>query len=245
MTIIIAALVGILIVVLAIVFIVVLGDGTGDESTAEVTGYPTLEALAPTATHLAELPPPVIEILPTHTPIPPSPTPMPSPTHTPLPTDIPAPTATNTPVPVIILPTNTPIPLPTDTPAPTSPPQQTYGLVATHWALQDRSVYAVNQPVWFEWVLDNTLGVPVDYGGLGAMPRKDGADRPDLVKISWGGSPGDQIPANGLSADDHILLPEAGNYTLRLVICFDAYETCASGGGTWTTLSHEIPFSIG
>ena len=51
------------------------------------------------------------------------------------------------------------------------------------------------------------------------------------------------IPAGGLSWDDHINLPEAGNYTLRLVICFDG-AACQQQKGTWHTLSPEIPVTI-
>ena len=73
------------------------------------------------------------------------------------------------------------------------------------------------------------------------MVRRDGNDV--QFKNSWGGN-NDAIPANGLSADDNLTIGTPGNYTIRLVICFDDHNTCVNGGGTFHTLSQEIPFSI-
>jgi hypothetical protein len=143
---------------------------------------------------------------------------------------------------VVIVPTNTPVP-PTNTPAPTSPPANTRGLTATNFGLQPRSVYAVNQLVWFEFTIVNAAGGPVPFGALGVMPKKDGTDRLDWYQHSWGGND-DSIPVNGLSWEDNIRLPEAGAYTLRLVICFEGTSACRNGGGTWVTLSQEIAINI-
>ncbi|MCZ7670659.1 MAG: hypothetical protein M5U34_27665 [Chloroflexi bacterium] len=75
------------------------------------------------------------------------------------------------------------------------------------------------------------------------MPRKDGQDRWDFFKKSWGGN-NDKIGPNGLRSEDNMYISEPGNYTLRLVICFDEYTTCRAGGGTHHTLSQEIPITL-
>jgi hypothetical protein len=54
----------------------------------------------------------------------------------------------------------------------------------------------------------------------------------------------DVIKPSGLNWEDNIKIPEPGNYTLRLVICFDDYATCRAGGGTQYTLSPEIPITL-
>lgn len=195
-----------------------------------------------------EMPPPDIEEMPTDTPpptTPPTDTPVPTATAIPA-TDTPVPTATNPPPPVIV-PTNPPPPPPTNTPPPpppTQPPQDTFGISATNFALQDRSNFTVGGEIWFEFTLANANSGPVEYGAIGVMPKKDGADRPDMYQHSYGGSPGDAVPANGFSHEDRIILNEGGNYTLRLVICFETYSACLSGGGAWISLSPEIGVTI-
>lgn len=159
------------------------------------------------------------------------------PTDTPVPTAIP-PTAK----PVVIQPTAVP---PTAAPAPpTAVPAPTgiNGLTGAHFAIQSRADLTVNGDVWFEFRVANATGGDVPFDALGVMPKKDGTDRPQWYQHSWGGN-NDVIPAGGLSWDDHINLPEAGNYTLRLVICFDG-AACQQQKGTWHTLSPEIPVTI-
>ena len=159
------------------------------------------------------------------------------PTDTPVPTAIP-PTAK----PVVVQPTAippTPVPAPpTAVPAPTG----INGLTGAHFAIQSRADLTVNGDVWFEFRVANATGGDVPFAALGVMPKKDGTDRPQWYQHSWGGN-NDVIPAGGLSWDDHINLPEAGNYTLRLVICFDG-AACQQQKGTWHTLSPEIPVTI-
>lgn len=251
LTIVLTGLAGFLILVLLVAFVILLQDVTGGSSTETVqnTSTPTIETVAVEPTETAastELPAPIVEILATNTPLPTdTPTDTPEPTATPEATETPEPTATNTPVPappVVVVPTNTPVP-PTATPAPTAVPVDTHGLVGAHFALQPRSNYTVNGEVWYEFTVQNTSGGPVPYQGLGALPRKDGVDRGDWFKLSWGGN-NDAIPPGGLSADDWIKLPESGNYTLRLAICFDALSACKSGSSPWVTLSQEIPVTI-
>lgn len=195
--------------------------------------------------------PPVNTLAPaTFTPLPTNP-----PTETPIPTDTPVPTdvPTNTPVPFI--PTNTPVPfIPTNTPAPTAvPPTNTpsgpqagnqRGLVASHFVLQDwRTNPVVNGEIWYEWTVSNTSGAGVPYSTIGIMPRKDGTDRVQWYQNNWGGN-NDVMPPEGLSWPSWMSLPEAGNYTLRVVVCFDGFQTCLSGNGTFHTLSNEIPINI-
>ncbi|MBK8989399.1 MAG: hypothetical protein IPM39_25620 [Chloroflexi bacterium] len=193
------------------------------------TTQSTLVALPPSAT-----PPPTVT--PTETPVV---------TDTPVPTDTPPPTATNVPPPVVIVPTNTPVP-PANTPVPTpSGPQPgtVNGVSASHFALQNRAQLWVNGDIWFEFTVNNSGNNSVPYGALGVMPRRNGADMLPWFQRSWGGNDDALNPGN-LSWDDRIRIPEAGSYTLRLVICFEAGATCMSGGGTFHTLSQEIAVTL-
>jgi hypothetical protein len=131
------------------------------------------------------LPPPMIVEV-TSSPIPvtntPAPTSTPDVTATPEETAVP-PTETLPPPP----PANTPQPAPptappppaTDTPVPPTapPPLGANGLVASHFALQERSDFTAGQSVWFEFVVSNSTGGEVPYNALGVMPKKDGNDR--------------------------------------------------------------------
>ena len=238
-----------LIVLLAVVagfiykdFIANSSDGELAEATATVETIAEATALMATATPVSEV---AVEIM-TLTPIPTAVfTETPIPTDTPVPTETPLPTATNTPVPAIIYPTATPVP-PTATIVPTpSGPQAgaPNGIRATHYALQARSNISVNGKIWFEFVIVNDSGGEVPYSALGTMPRKNGVDRLEWYQNSWGGND-DVMPLGGLSAEDHIEIPEAGDYTLRLVICFESKDVCRSGHGTFHTLSQEIPITL-
>ncbi len=197
------------------------------------------------------LPPPIV-IVATHTPDPA--------TATPTPTDTPEPTAVQ-PTATAVPPTNTPPPpLPTNPPAPVVPtatavpptappppppadPVGANGLVAANFELQDRSKFETNQPIWFEFTVANSTGGDVSYNALGVMPRKDGVDRPEWYQQTYGGRDS-KISAGGFSWEDNIKLPETGSYTLRLVICFDGFDTCLQHRGTWHSLSQEIPITI-
>ena len=252
LTIIVVALAGLMILLLAVVFILVLRDTMSTGAETNPTLAPTLDAQATAVIESTELPPPVAEVPATFTPLPtstptntPEATATPVATNTPLPTNtLPPPTPTNTPVPVI-LPTSTPVPAqPTNTPVPQPPqPPSARGLTATNFSLQPRSNYSVGGQIWFDFTIVNTSGGEVPYNRLGVMPRKGGADRGDWFQQSYGG-PNATIKTGGLTHEDNIKLPEAGNYTLRLMICFDGWEACNSGGGTWVTLSQEIPVTI-
>ena len=88
----------------------------------------------------------------------------------------------------------------------------------------------------------NSTSGDVAFDALGVMPKKDGVDRKEWYQHSYGGN-NDIIPRSGLTWDDHINLPEAGNYTLRMVVCFDG-PACLAQTGTWHTLSPEIAVTI-
>ena len=217
---------------------------TGTVIAAATPATSTPSPIPATATS-STLPAPAVVVLPTDTPPPATETPIP--TDTPIPTETPIPTATATAVPPTntprpFVPTNTPVP-PTNTPAPTAPPIGVAGLVASRFVLPDGTSFGKNSPIWFEFFVSNSTGGPVAFGALGVMPRKGGSDRVDMVQISWGGNPGDAVPAGGLDWRDNIKLSESGSYTLRLAICFDAYNTCKTGG-TWHTLSPEIAITV-
>ena len=233
---------------------------------AEETALSTRVA-DPTAAGAAQptKPPPVVAAAtaepavapPTTAPVdssaPPTPTALPTtaPTAAP-PTDVPPTAAPPTAVPpTAVPPTAAPV-VPTAAPptaipptaAPTVPPAPSgvRGLTASHFAIQDRAQLTVNGDIWFEFHVANATSGDVPFDALGVMPKKDGTDRGQWYQHSWGGN-SDVIPIDGLSWDDHINLPEAGNYTLRLVICFDG-PACQAQTGTWHSLSPEIPVTI-
>jgi hypothetical protein len=122
-------------------------------------------------------------------------------------------------------------------------PDDTRGLTATNFALQDRSDYTVNGRIWFEFTIVNNSGGDVAYNRLGVLPKKDGVDRFDWFQQSYGGPNATMKPA-GRVHEDNIKLPETGNYTLRLAICFETWEACNGSGGNWVTLSPELPANI-
>ncbi len=193
----------------------------------------------------APLPAPSIQEFPTITPLPTA-----VPTDTPIPTDTPVPPTetavppTNPPPPpaTAVPPTNTPVPA---TAVPAGPqPQNANGVVGTLFTvLNDRSNFVVNGKIWFEFTVQNTAGSDIPYSTLGVMPRRNGADLPQWAKSSWGG-PNATIRPSGLNWKDWMPILETGDYTLRLVICFDGYDACANGNGTYHTLSNEVAITI-
>ncbi|WP_420628162.1 hypothetical protein [Candidatus Leptofilum sp.] len=227
----------------------------GDEDTVAST-EPTFVAVADVPTDVPEadtavpasptiLPPAIVEILPTNTLEPTS-----TATATPVPTETPLPTSTATAVPPTVVPptavpaTATPVP-PTNTPVPAGPqPTNANGLVGESFVLQDwRTSLTPGGQIWYEWRVGNTTGGGVSYSTIGVMPRRDGQDIVAWYQNNWGGN-NDVMPPEGLSWPSWMSIPEAGDYTLRLVVCFDGFETCLNGGGTFHTLSQEIPISI-
>ena len=85
----------------------------------------------------------------------------------------------------------------------------------------------VNGQIWFEFQIVNGTGGEVPYNMLGVMPKKDGGDRLDWFKMSYGGGSA-TIKPEGLTWEDNLKLPESGSYTLRLAICFDGFVSTES-----------------
>ncbi len=207
--------------------------------------------IAAAATDIPQIPTEAAVLLPTNTvnsgpPATPTALATALPTNTPIPTDTPIPT--NTPVPptaVPIIPTNTPVPPPTNTPVPAGPqPGNQNGLIATYFGLQPgRSEFRPNGKIWYEWTIQNTTGGNVTYSAIGIMPRRNGKDENQWFQINWGGV-NHQMPPEGLSWPSWMAVPEAGQYTIRVVVCFDQFEACRDGLGTYHTLSNEIPITI-
>ncbi len=251
---IIVGMAGLLIILLVIIAGFVYKSFIAESDAADMvavtaTAVPVIEATATTAVMPASATPvseAAIVVAATLTPIPTAVfTETPIPTNTPVPTETPIPTATNTPVPVIIYPTATPVP-PTATTVPTpSGPQAAVvnGIRGVSYGLQARSNISVNGKIWFEFEVANDSGHDVPYSALGTMPRKDGVDRLEWYQNSFGGN-NDVISPSGRRWEDHIEIPEAGEYTLRLVICFESKDVCRSGNGTFHTLSQEIPITL-
>jgi hypothetical protein len=243
---------GVLVLLLIVAVVLVIQDSRETAVSAEPTAEAVAEAptAAPTETAVPVsptiLPPAVIEILPTNTPLP-----SPTPTETPVPTETTLPTSTatavpptNAPLPTAVPATNTPVP-PTNTPVPSGPqPTNANGLVGQSFVLQDwRTSLTPGGQIWYEWRVGNTSGGGVPYSTIGVMPRRNGQDVVAWYQNNWGGN-NDVMPPEGLSWPSWMAIPEAGDYTLRLVVCFDGYQNCLNGGGTFFTLSQEIPISI-
>jgi len=212
-----------------------------DVATAVPPTVETADNAAPTV-----LPPAVVEFLPTSTLLPSA-----TPTATQLPTETPLPTSTATAVPSTNVPPPTAVPAtatavpPTNTPVPSGPqPTNANGLVGQSFVLQDwRTSLTPGGQIWYEWQIGNTAGGGVPYSTIGVMPRRDGADIVAWYQNNWGGND-DVMSTGGLSWPSWMAIPEAGDYTIRLVVCFDGFQNCLSGGGTFHTLSQEIPVSI-
>ncbi len=238
----------ILILIVAIVLVIRDNGETADsaEPTAVVADLPTVATNTAAPASPTVLPPAVVEILPTNTPLP-----SPTPTETPVPTETALPTntatavpPTNVPPPTAVPATNTPVP-PTTTPVPSGPqPVNARGLVGQSFVLQDwRTSLTPGGQIWYEWRVGNTSGAGVPYSTIGVMPRRNGQDIVAWYQNNWGGN-NDVMPPEGLSWPSWMSIPEAGDYTLRLVVCFDGFQNCLNGGGTFHTLSQEIPVSI-
>jgi hypothetical protein len=218
------------------------GTAAGETATGEQPAGATATKPPPLVAQVTLTPAP-----PTATP-PPSPTPLPSPTAAPA-TETPVPpTATAVP-PTAVPPTRAPatavpptaVP-PTAVPPTAAPQVGANGLVASQFEIQGRSDFSRNGEIWFGFNVANSSGGEVAYNGLGALPRKDGVDRPEWFQRSYGND-GSTIKPGGLEWEDNIKVPESGNYTLRLVICFEPISACMSNK-SYKTLSQEIPFSI-
>ncbi len=238
------------------ILILLLGLAACSQSDEEITTESDVAAASPTSTagdeifedaqaggeseQQAVLYDPVVMVM-TNTP--PAVTDTPEPTATVESTSVPP---TSTPVPV--QPTNPPPPPPTavpptEEPPPPPPPIGANGLVASHFAIQDRADLVVDGKVWFEFTISNSTGGEVGYYSLGVMPKKDGVDRVDWYQQSYKGQ-NSTIDPGGFSWEDNIRLPEAGNYTLRVVMCFDDYDSCTTRSGNYQSMSGEIPVTI-
>lgn len=243
---------GVLILIVIVAVVLLLRDESpvaeeGQPTAVAIAEEPTDEPVADTAVPASPtiLPPAIVEFLPTDTPVP-----SPTATATAVPTETPLPTSTATAVPPTAVPptavpaTNTPVP-PTNTPVPAGPqPTNANGLVGQSFVLQDwRTSLTPGGQIWYEWRIGNTSGGGVPYSTIGIMPRRNGQDIVAWYQNNWGGN-NDVMPPEGLSWPSWMSIPEAGDYTLRLVVCFDGYQNCINGGGTFFTLSQEIPVSI-
>ncbi len=220
------------------------GGEPGEEESADPLPSPTTAEVAqlPPEDSPSEmpvvLPPPNVDVM-TNTPVPATNTPVP--TDTPVPTNTPEPTAVP---PTAVPPTAVPptaVP-PTEPPPPTAPPVGINGLIASSFNVET-SEAGRNDQVWFNFNVANSTGGDVSYYSLGVMPKKDGTDRKDWYQQSWKGADS-VIDPGGKEWRDNIKLPESGDYTLRLVICFDSYESCTTRNGTYHSLSNEVPVKI-
>jgi hypothetical protein len=215
------------------------------EQVAEIpTTSPTMVPTEAVQTNTL-LPLPNIQEFPTVTPLPTAiPTDTPVPTETPLPPDTPTavpPTAVPI-IPTAVPPTATPIP-PTAVPAGPQPGNHN-GLIGTSFGLQPgRSEMRPNGKIWYEWTVGNTTGSDVPYSSIGVLPRRNGVDLPQWYQNNWGDATS-KMPPGGLTWGSWMAIPEAGDYTIRLVVCFDGFETCRDGRGTYHTLSQEIAISL-
>lgn len=234
---------GILMMLVLILALAACGGDAEEEPTAaepspttgEIAQIPQAEP--PTAAPVV-LPPPDVAVM-TNTPIPATDTPVP--TDTPVATDTPQPTAVPpTSVPSTAVPP-TAVP-PTEPPPPPPPAVGINGLIASSFNVES-SEAGTNDQVWFNFDVANSTGGDVSYYSMGVMPKKDGNDRVEWYQQSWKGADS-VIDPGGKEWRDNIKLPESGDYTLRLVICFDSYETCTQKSGTYHSLSNEVPIKI-
>lgn len=258
---------GVIVVLLVLVAVLLVRDmrrSTEPEAENVAVATSSVETVAEAATvvdvvtpttrpnETTTLPPPLVQELPTNTPLPTdTATNTPVSTETPLPTDTAVPSATFVPptnpppLPTAVPPTATftPVP-PTATP---SGPQPTVanGLQGGGFELQEwRTSLTPGGAIWYEWTVINTTSSDVPYSTIGVMPRRNGQDVIAWYQNNWGGN-NDAMPAGStLTWPSWLSIPEAGDFTLRVVVCFDGYQACTSGGGTFYTLSQEITVSI-
>ena len=102
---------------------------------------------------------------------------------------------------------------------------------------------SANNKFWLEWTANNTTGNDIPYKAMGIMPRRDGVDYPKWFTFHYGGDDSVLKP-QGRTWKAWATVPEAGNYTFRLVVCFEGLDICKNGGGTYHTITNEVPLTI-
>lgn len=173
------------------------------------------------------------------------PTATPVATDTPVPTDTPPPTNTPVPLPTNPPPTATPIPQPTNTSPPPGPVpgEGTRGITGSMAYVSKNSSLSPNGKIWFEWTVNNNTGGDVPYNAIGVLPRRDGVDYPQWFTFHYGGH-NSVVTPGGRTWKAWADVPEGGNFTFRLVVCFDGLDACQNGNGTYHTISNEIQLNI-
>jgi bacillopeptidase F (M6 metalloprotease family) len=148
------------------------------------------------------------------------------------------------PFPTAVPATATPIP-PTETPVPVAPPPiNANGLIGTKIYIENvKESYSPNEMIWVAYRIENTVGWNVPYSAFGIMPRKDGVDLNNSLAIHWSGTD-TEITPHGFDWNAWVKIPEPGDYTVRLVICFDNFVGCKGGTGQYLTLTEAIPVKV-
>jgi hypothetical protein len=98
--------------------------------------------------------------------------------------------------------------------------------------------FGVNQQIWFNFTVTNPGSSPVSYGRLGVSVEENGQNIPDLFHTSY--SETTLQPGEVFTHRDWISLPRAGNFGLRLTICYPNVAEC-TGGGQWGSLTNAVP----
>ncbi len=148
-------------------------------------------------------------------------------------------------------PANTPAPGNTQPPP---PPASARGLTGSLRLCEARTTYAVGERICFVELIKNTTSGAISYGILGVQAAN--AAGGTQFQTSWSGAghaggvlyidPGCEGPMNRCDGqwEDGIRLQTAGSYQLRLSICYSSFDTCASGGGDWETLTAPIAVQV-
>lgn len=217
---------------------------------ATVQAMVAASSVAPAAEEVAQVQPSatleaVVVEAATLTPIPTdTPEPTPIPTDTPIPTETFTPVPTNTPFPTAIPVTPTPVP-PTATPVPpVPPPVNANGLIGTQIYIENpKQFYSPNEEIWVAYSIGNTVGYNVPYSAFGVMPHDGSRDVNENWAVHWSGTD-TEIQPQGFTWNAWVKISEPGDYTVRLVICFDNFQGCKGGSGNYLTLTEAIPVKI-
>lgn len=125
------------------------------------------------------------------------------------------------PAPTAVPPTATPKPQPTNTPV---PQVDTRGLSSTSYYVENApGPFGVNDPIWFNMQVVNSNGWDVEYESWGTYVAES-----KQFQKSW--TTNSFRPGTNESWRDRVKIPQAGNYTLYMRVCFmDGY--CANLAG--------------
>jgi len=135
-----------------------------------------------------------------------------------------------------------PPPTPTHTPVPATATPRGYnsrGVIPARFWVEQTNV-AVNEKVWFNFLVNNTTNENIAYSVLAARaengPAKDSWTN-EILRPGFG-------PAGGSPWRDWIAFSAPGTYQLYLGICYGGRDPCLALQAPWDRLSDNVTITV-